>query len=175
MIFVGGLNWFPNLDALQWFDEEIFPDILQEYPSAHLHIIGQNNGKKIWKNKRAITCHGFVEDIRPYMARSSLFIVPLRIGGGTRLKILNAMSMGKAVASTTIGAEGLGVVSGENIVLADQEQTFSEAVKKLFNQPEYRMKISKNGREYIAAHYQWGKIGEKLLKVYEELYHKSSC
>lgn len=175
MIFVGGLNWFPNLDALQWFDKMILPDILKEYPQAHLHIIGQQSDNVTWHNKESITCHGLVEDIRPYMAKASVFVVPLRVGGGTRLKILNAMSMGKAVASTTIGAEGLGVVSGENIVLADLEQSFSNAVKKLFSQLEYRKKLSNNGREYIAEYYQWDNIAKKLLNVYEELNKTHSC
>jgi glycosyltransferase involved in cell wall biosynthesis len=169
MIFVGGLNWFPNLDALQWFDKMILSDVLKEYPQAHLHIIGQQSEVTTWYNKDAITCHGLVEDIRPYMAKATVFVVPLRIGGGTRLKILNAMSMGKAVVSTTIGAEGLGVFSGDNIVLADKEKDFSKVVKNLFVQSEYRAKISRNGREYIAAHYQWDIIGKKLLNIYEVL------
>lgn len=174
MIFVGGLNWFPNLDALQWFDKMIMPDILRDFPLAHLHIIGQQSDTVTWQNQGSITCHGFVEDIRPYMAKAYVFIVPLRVGGGTRLKILNAMSMGKAVVSTTIGGEGLGLISGENVIFADQEKKFSTTVKNLFNNSEYRNKISKNGREFIAAHYQWDTIGKKLLNIYDELYNKAS-
>ena len=168
MIFVGGLNWFPNLEALQWFDIKIFPLILLDYPHAHLHIVGQQGDTISWQHTDAITCHGFVEDIRPYMAKASVFVVPLRIGGGTRLKILNAMSMGKPVVATTIGAEGLGVVSGENVILADQEQEFASAVITLFGQSEYSKKIAVNGRNFIEEHYQWGKIGQKLLKVYAQ-------
>lgn len=175
MIFVGGLNWFPNLDALQWFDKMIMPKILRDFPRAHLHIIGQKGDTISWLNQGSITCHGFVEDIRPHIAMASVFVVPLRIGGGTRLKILNAMSMGKAVVSTTIGAEGLGLISGENIVLADQENEFSIKVKKLFTHSEYRNKIAKNGREFIAAHYQWDNIGGKLVNIYEDLYNNVSC
>jgi polysaccharide biosynthesis protein PslH len=170
MIFVGGLNWFPNLDALLWFDKCILPDILQEFPQAHLHVIGQQSDKVSWQNKGAITCHGFVENIKPYIAKATVFVVPLRIGGGTRLKILSAMSMGKAVVSTTIGAEGLGLIDGENIVLADKEQNFSIAVKNLFTDSAYRSEISRNGRKYIFRHCQWDSIGSKLLHVYDKLW-----
>lgn len=168
MIFVGGLNWFPNLDALQWFDRKILPLILKDCPNAHLHIIGQKGDDIFWKHSDSITSHGFVEDILPYMSKASVFVVPLRIGGGTRLKILNAMAMEIPVVSTTIGAEGLGAVSGENIILAEQEQEFAKAVIKLFDQSEYRKEIAINGRKLIEEKYRWKKIGQKLLKVYSQ-------
>ena len=169
MIFIGGLNWFPNYDALEWFDSSIFPEILNQFPDAHLHIIGIMSDTFPWKHPQATTCYGFVDDIRPYMAKASLFIVPLRIGGGTRLKILNAMAMGKPVISTTIGAEGLGVTSGENILLADDEKTFSKMTGTLFNQSTARKTLSINARKYINDHYQWKHIGKKLLNVYNSV------
>ncbi len=168
IIFVGGLNWFPNLDGLQWFDKNIFPDILDRYPKAHLHIIGQQGSSVEWRHKKAITCHGFVEDIRPYMARASAFIVPLRIGGGTRLKILNAMSMEKAVISTSIGAEGLGLVSGENADIADSGRNFAAAVTALFERPERRKKLAHNAHNFVKEHYRWENIGQKLITVYHQ-------
>ncbi len=169
MIFIGGLNWFPNYDALEWFDTCIFPEILNHFPDAHLHVIGTMGDTLPWKHPQATSCYGFVDDIRPHMAKASLFIVPLRIGGGTRLKILNAMAMGKPVISTTIGAEGLGVVSGENILLADDEKSFCEMTKNLFNQSTIRKTLSVNARNFINEHYQWKHIGKKLLNVYNSI------
>lgn len=169
MIFVGGLDWFPNRDALQWFDREIFPLILKEYPHAHLNIIGKKGGDIEWIHEAAITCHGFVEDIRPHMAQASIFIVPLRIGGGTRLKILNAMAMGKIVVSTEIGAEGLGLISGTHALLLNPEREFANAVKNIFNNRESYQDIPLKGRCFVKERYQWDSIGKKVVSVYEEL------
>ncbi len=167
MVFVGGLNWFPNQDGLQWFDKNVFPNILHKYPEAHLHIIGQQGNSIEWRHKKAITCHGFVEDIRPYMTRASVFIVPLRIGGGTRLKILNAMSMEKAVVSTSIGAEGLGLVPGENADIVDLSRDFATAITALFEDYERRREIAHNARNFVKEHYRWNNIGQRLIAIYD--------
>lgn len=169
MIFVGGLDWFPNRDALLWFDREIFPDILKVHPHAHLNIIGKRGEDISWIHETAITCHGFVEDIRPHMAEASVFIVPLRIGGGTRLKILNAMAMGKIVVTTEVGAEGLGLISGTDALLTNKEHEFASIVKDIFKNKESYLDISKNGQSLVKDEYQWESIGQKLLSVYKGL------
>jgi polysaccharide biosynthesis protein PslH len=165
LVFIGGLNWYPNRDAMQWFDERILPLVLHELPEIKLHLIGQGCAIS-WRHRGNIVCHNAVDDIRPYMNPSAVFIVPLRIGGGTRLKILNAMAMAVAVVSTTIGAEGLQVTDGEDICLADREQSFAEAIVRLALSAEERCRIGSDARRTILDHYTWDSIGAKLRTVY---------
>ena len=171
LVFVGGLNWYPNLDALQWFDESIFPLVLAELPGIKLHIIGQSIASS-WKHQKNIVCHGSVPDIRPFMNQSAVFIVPLRIGGGTRLKILNAMAMEIAVVSTVVGAEGLQVKDKEDICLADQEQGFAEAVIQLARDADERRRMGAAARRTILDNYTWDSIGVKLRTVYADMLHE---
>lgn len=165
LVFVGGLNWYPNRDALQWFDECIFPLVLTELPGIKLHVIGQSIDIA-WRHRENILCHGSVPDVRPFMNQSVVFIVPLRIGGGTRLKILNAMAMEIAVVSTTVGAEGLQVIDQEDICLADQEQDFAEAVIRLAKDAEERQRMGGAARRTILDNYTWDSIGVKIRQVY---------
>ncbi|MFV0438589.1 MAG: glycosyltransferase [Desulfopila sp.] len=171
LVFVGGLDWFPNLDAVTWFDGKILPLILEDFPQISLHVIGNKSSIDAVKLKHpaSITFHGRVEDVRPFISRATLFVVPLRIGGGTRLKILNAMAMKKCVVSTSIGAEGLGAMDGENIVIADTSQDFAEKIRQCLNAPEYSNTIGEGGYTHILENFQWDAIGNDLRKVYHLL------
>ena len=168
LVFVGGLNWFPNLDALRWFDQSVLPEMIKKWPKVILHVIGTTVDVE-WKHPDNIVCHGRVDDVRPYMAKATLFVVPLRIGGGTRLKILNALSMGNVVVSTKIGAEGLGTIDGEHIVIADDACEFAFAVDKYFQNADERKQISLKARLFVEENYEWETIGDKLKNVYEEM------
>jgi len=161
LVFVGGLNWHPNLDGLRWFDREILPLLLPKHPGLRLHIIG-DGPQPLWRHKNSIICYGRVEDIRPYMAKAAVFIVPLRIGGGTRLKILNAMAAGCCVVATSIGAEGLAAVNGENILVGDSAGQFAEQILAVFASVALREKIGKNAELFIRDNYDWELIGERL-------------
>jgi glycosyltransferase involved in cell wall biosynthesis len=169
LVFVGGLNWYPNRDALQWFDACIFPLVLADFPEIKLHIIGQSIDIP-WRHRESIVCHGSVPDIRPFMTRSAVFIVPLRIGGGTRLKILNAMAMEVAVVSTIVGAEGLQVTDKEDICLAGQEQDFARAVIRLARDANKRLSIGEAARRTVLYNYNWNRIGAKLRSVYVDMF-----
>lgn len=169
LVFVGGLNWYPNRDALQWFDESIFPLVLAELPEITLHIIGQSIDIS-WRHRESIVSHGSVPDIRPFMTRSSIFIVPLRIGGGTRLKILNAMAMELAVVSTVVGAEGLQITDKEDIWLTDQELDFARAVVRLARDADKRLSMGEAARRTILDNYTWSRIGAKLRSVYADMF-----
>ena len=161
LVFVGGLNWHPNLDGLRWFDREILPLLLPKHPGLRLHIIGDGSQAQ-WRHKNNIVCHGRVEDIRPFMARATVFIVPLRVGGGTRLKILNAMAAGCCVVATSIGAEGLAAVDGENILIGDSAGQFAEQILAAFSSATIRGKIGQNAGRFIRDNYDWELIGERL-------------
>jgi sugar transferase (PEP-CTERM/EpsH1 system associated) len=168
LIFAGGLNWLPNADAMLHFSKAIFPLIRAEVPEVGMKIIGTNPSVELREStkKNAIEVLGFVPDIREYMARAAVYVVPLRIGGGTRLKILDALAMGKAVVSTTIGAEGLELTNGQDILIADADEEFAQKVVTLLKKTELRKTMAENGRATVEKKYSWNVIGPQLLDVY---------
>ena len=133
LVFTGSMDWLPNEDAMVFFCREVLPLIRADEPGVTLSIVGRAPTPTVEKlaDGHGITVTGRVDDVRPYMRDAAVYIVPLRIGGGTRLKIFEAMAMGKAVVSTTVGAEGLPVTSGEHLLLADEPRTFARAVVRL--------------------------------------------
>ncbi|HEU4433100.1 MAG TPA: glycosyltransferase, partial [Pyrinomonadaceae bacterium] len=135
LVFTGSMDWLPNEDAIRYFTEQIMPRIKQSVPDVTLTVVGRNPYPglvELSKRDSSVIVTGRVEDVRPYMEDAAIYVVPLRIGGGTRLKIYEAMAMEKAIVSTSIGAEGLPVTNGEEIVLADTPESFADAVVKLF-------------------------------------------
>ena len=168
LVFVGGLNWYPNRDGMEWFDRDILPEIIKLKPSIKVHLVGRSE-KINWAHPDCFVEHGFVDDIRPYLERAAVFIVPLRVGGGTRLKILDAMGMGKAIVSTSIGAEGLGTEHGTELLLADATTSFAKDVITLLNDYKYRHQLSQNARKFVLSSYGWDAIGQSLSQSYDDL------
>jgi len=123
-------------------------------------------------DRQGIVVTGRVADIKPYFEEATVFVVPLRIGSGTRLKILEALVMGKAIVSTTVGAEGLALRNAEEIFIADQPTAFADAVTRLLTEPPLRRKIGENGRARVERDYDWRSIGAKLHTLYESLIKK---
>jgi len=154
-----------------WFYRSILPLIRDRIPKVHFTIVGWQPPQEIIDlgDDPAITVTGTVDDVRPYIDEAAIFVVPLRLGSGTRLKILDAWSMGKAVVSTSVGAEGLPVQSEENILLADDADTFASAVVRLLDDGPLRERLGKNGRELVLAQYAWDTIVDRLNSVYSSL------
>lgn len=172
IIFAGGFNWLPNKDAMLYFGTMIFPLILREIPEARMKIIGANPPKEMLKlatENPNLDILGFVPDIRDHFARAAVHVVPLRIGGGTRLKILDGLAMGKAIVSTTIGAEGLELVDGFDLVLADGEEMFAHKVVELLKNPQTRKILGRNGRLTVEKSYSWQVVGRTLLNCYRDI------
>lgn len=167
LVFVGGMDWFPNLDAVTWFDREILPILREQSSSVMVHVVGRNEKKISLLHPDNFVFHGFVDDIREHVADAVLFLCPLRVGGGTRLKLLDAMAMGKAIVSTTIGAEGLNVEHQEQMLLADTPEAFSEAILTLLSDQDLRNRLAASAREFVVKNYSWGSIGNILLDAYE--------
>jgi glycosyltransferase involved in cell wall biosynthesis len=171
MVFTGSMDWLPNEDGMTYFCREILPKIRQAEPSATLSIIGRAPTPAVRKLAEipGVEVTGRVDDVRPHIARGSVYIVPLRIGGGTRLKIFEAMSMGKAVVSTTIGAEGLPVTSGRDIDIADEPSRFAHAVVHLMRDTETRRAMETAARRLVVERYDWGAVAkdfeEALLRA----------
>jgi glycosyltransferase involved in cell wall biosynthesis len=157
MIFTGSLQYYPNYEAMIWFLNKVFPKIQSVLPDTTLNITGDVAGKQVPQIRNVNYC-GYQDNIYPLVARSWMSIVPILQGGGTRLKILEAMAIGTPVISTTKGAEGLDVVSGRDILIADTCEEFFDAVIRLFRHPQLREMISRNARQTIAEKYDWLKI-----------------
>ncbi|MEM7130724.1 MAG: glycosyltransferase [Chloroflexota bacterium] len=171
ILFTGTIDYYPNTDGLKYFLESIFPLIQQQIPDIHFIIAGRNPPPAIqqYENQPGITITGFVDDMRTYYRKAQVVVVPLRMGGGTRLKILEAMSMQKPIVSTTVGAEGIDVQSGQNIVLADEPNEFAQAAVELLHNAEKRAGLASAGNQLATTRYDWRAITERLMNAYDTL------
>jgi glycosyltransferase involved in cell wall biosynthesis len=156
LVFTGSMDWYPNRDAVLYFSNTILPRIRARIPEVSFTVVGRNPGSHLASLARlGVTVTGTVPDVRPHIDEAALYVVPLRAGGGTRLKIFEALAMGKAVVSTTIGAEGLGVTSNRDIVLADDPDTFAHAVVSLLQDAPARRRLGRAGRALVESAYTW--------------------
>ena len=175
LIFTGSMDWYPNEDAVTFFLKSILPHVRQSYPNVRMLVVGQHPTDKLRQmvelanTNSEVIITGRVDDVKPYINRASVYVVPLRIGGGTRLKILEALALRKAVVSTTIGAEGLNLVDQQEIVLADQPDQFARAVIELLDDAQHRRSLGEKGRERVEKNYGWPAIVENLRQVYHNL------
>jgi glycosyltransferase involved in cell wall biosynthesis len=167
------MDWLPNEDGVLYFHREILSRIRGVEPDVTLSIVGRDPTPPVRQlaSERGIDVTGRVDDVRPYVARASVYIVPLRIGGGTRLKIFEAMSMGKAVVSTTIGAEGLPVTPGRDIVIADEPARFAEAAVRLLRHDAERHRIELAARQLVVERYDWSAVAHELDSALERVVH----
>jgi sugar transferase (PEP-CTERM/EpsH1 system associated) len=175
LVFTGSMDWLPNEDAIFYFADAILPLIQQQCPDVSLEVVGRSPSRKLQalaERERSIRLTGWVEDIRPFVARGSICIVPLRIGGGTRLKIFEAMAMGKAVVSTTVGAEGLPVRDGENIVLADTPGDFAASVISLLHDSNQRRRLGASARALVQEKYSWRKVTESFAQALQDVINR---
>jgi len=165
ILFVGSLDWYPNVDAIKFFLLEIFPLLGRSVPDAKLCIVGRRPTSglvQLLQTKPDVCLIPDVEDVRPYLARAATIVVPLRIGGGTRIKILEAFAMGKAVVSTSIGCEGLEVVDGVHLLVADKPSTFATSITKLLVSKVERERLAQNGLALARRRYSWEDCAKRL-------------
>jgi sugar transferase (PEP-CTERM/EpsH1 system associated) len=168
LVFTGSMDWLPNEDAIHFFAGEILPLIRREIPDVTLCVAGRSPSQGLLDladREQSLHVTGSVPDIRPYMNRASVYIVPLRIGGGTRIKIFEAMAAGKAVVSTTLGAEGLPVQHGQNILLADRPDEFANHVIELLRDQNKRGALGKAARQLVAQNYSWRSVAQQLADI----------
>lgn len=167
LVFVGGTTWFPNKDALSYFTSDILPLLRETTDASPVTWVGRASAEEQEDSRRAgISLTGYVEDIRPYVLAARCYIVPLRVGGGTRLKILDAWAMGKAVVSTSVGCEGLDARDGENILIADSPADFAAAVERVLMDGELRVRLERNARATAEQSYSWTSVGTRMLATY---------
>ncbi|MBN1230783.1 MAG: glycosyltransferase [Anaerolineales bacterium] len=169
-LFVGILDYLPNIDAVREFCERIFPLIRRELPEAKFTIVGKNPRQVVLDLAGdGVKVVGEVPEVTPYYLENSVSVVPLRAGGGTRLKILESMAYGRPVVSTSIGCEGIWVRNGENILVGDEPELFAEHCIRLVQDPDIYQRIRTGGRELVQTVYDWELIGKDYLKYIERL------
>jgi glycosyltransferase involved in cell wall biosynthesis len=158
LVFVGSMDWMPNVDGVVWFAKEVLPLIKKKLPGCSLAVVGRTPGREVTdlaERDAGIRITGTVADVRPWLWQSKVAIVPLRIGGGTRLKIYEAMAARTPVVSTTIGAEGLDIAPGENILIADSPEAFADACARLLTDPGDRRRLADAAYQHVKAKHSW--------------------
>jgi glycosyltransferase involved in cell wall biosynthesis len=160
LVFTGSMDWHPNEDAVCHFCDDILPRIRERLPHATFTIAGRNPGPRVRSlaSRAGIVVTGTVDDVRPHIAAAAVYVVPLRAGSGTRLKIFEALAMAKAIVSTTVGAEGLALTPDREIVMADDPTSFAARVIDLFDDPARRRRLGEAGRTLVETHYSWPQI-----------------
>ncbi|MFV9505142.1 MAG: glycosyltransferase family 4 protein [Oscillochloridaceae bacterium umkhey_bin13] len=169
LIYPGALSYAANLDAMRYFVAEILPLIRRERPQTRLRITGRTTPEQraALSNLEGVEFTGYVEDVRALIARSTVEVVPLRQGGGTRLKILEALALGTPVVSTSKGVEGLELQAGQELLVADQPAAFAAATLHLLNDSDVRTQLSEAGRQAVGARYDWAVLTPRLLELLE--------
>jgi len=169
LVFTGSMDWMPNDDAMIWFATDVLPLIRAKIPDVHTTVVGRTPSARLQalatSSAGGIEVTGRVPDVRPFLERSSAFIVPMRVGGGTRLKIYEAMSMGLPVISTTIGAEGLPVTDNETAVLRDDPRSFADAVIRLLETENERRRIAEAGQRLVRARFGWSGVADAFMET----------
>jgi len=169
---IGHLDWYPNYDSLSWFLDDIFPKVLNKFPDTKLYIYGGDLPKSlvIPKNiKKNIIVRGFVDDLWSELITKTLAIVPLRIGSGLRVKILEMLAVGQNIISTSIGKEGIDVKDPNHLLIADNPSDFVEKIERFFKNYYNNTEMIKKGKNLIKEHYTWEIIGKRFENVYNEL------
>jgi sugar transferase (PEP-CTERM/EpsH1 system associated) len=177
LVFTGSMDWLPNEDAIRYFTEEILPLVKQQIPDVTLTVVGRNPYSSLLelaKRNPSIEVTGRVDDVRPYMERAAAYVVPLRIGGGTRLKIYEAMAMEKALISTTIGAEGLPLKDGIELLLADSAESFAKAVVSVLQNSEFARMLGTNAAKTVRADFGWERVAQRFAEICEQTLNATS-
>jgi len=168
LVFTGMMAYVPNHDGITWFLDEVLPLIARKVPKVKLYVVGKNPPEAITRRaSESVVVTGTVPDVRPYVWRSSVYVVPLRMGGGTRLKVAEALSMQKPMVTTRIGCEGIDLKDGESALMADAPQQFADAVVRLLGDAALRRRLAENGATVARQKYDWNVIGQTLEEIYQ--------
>jgi glycosyltransferase involved in cell wall biosynthesis len=170
VVFFGTLSYAPNVDGVTHFVRDIWPRIAEAHPEARCKIVGGNPPPSVLALAGPrIELTGFVSDLRPHLAAAAVVVVPLRLGGGTRLKVVEAMAMGKAIVSTTLGAEGIEAIPGRDLLIEDQPAAFADAVNRLLANPGRAALIGQSARNLAVERYSWSGAARTLEGFYRRL------
>ena len=172
LVFTGGMNMFANRDAVEWFLGNVWPLVKSQVPAIRFYAIGQRPSPRVLEAAARDGCihaPGHVPDVRPWVEKAAIYVVPMRVGGGTRLKVVDAMAQGKAIVSTTLGAEGIEGQDGVHFVLADEARDFADRIIELIGRPDERRRLGEAARTRAESHYGWRPLGDRLGDAYAEV------
>lgn len=172
LVFAGGLKWYPNQKAMLYFAKEVWPLLKREIPDVSMDVIGQSPPDALVElsaRDSAFRVHGFVDDVRPYLDRAAVYVCPITDGGGTKLKILDALAMGKAVVADPVACEGINVTANENVLFASSPEEYLKAIRHLLDNPDIRKKAGESARQLILEQYSYANIGKKLSHIYRQI------
>jgi glycosyltransferase involved in cell wall biosynthesis len=178
VIYTGGMNMFANRDAVEWFLDAIWPRIRAAIPDARFFAVGTKPSQKVLDAAQAnigVEAPGFVDDVRPWVARAGVYVVPLRVGGGTRLKMVDAMAQGKAIVATPVGAEGIDGRDGEEFLLAAEPDAFAQTVIRLLGDSTERARLGRAARLRAEQKYAWPILGRELTSIYSRVVDQTSA
>jgi glycosyltransferase involved in cell wall biosynthesis len=172
LVFAGNLSWYPNAAAMFFFADRVWPTLKRELPEVTMDVIGANPPRAlsaVAAREKDFQVHGFVPDVRPYVSSAALYVCPIMDGGGTKLKILDALAMGKPIVAHPIACEGIAVRDGHDVIFAQEPHEFVESIVALLRNPEKRKQMSANARSLAASTYSYTSIGRKLVSELEQL------
>jgi glycosyltransferase involved in cell wall biosynthesis len=167
--------WPPNIDGIRWFIDEVYPLIREKRPEIVFDVIGARPPQDLVDlNQKGIGVNvtGYVEDPNPYLEQAGVMVVPVRAGGGMRVKILNALAQRLPIVSTTIGSEGIAVESGRHLLIADTPQNFAQATLRLLNDPDLANALGRNGRQLVQEVYDYRAACAPLDAIYSSMINK---
>jgi sugar transferase (PEP-CTERM/EpsH1 system associated) len=170
LVFTGSMDWLPNEDAIRFFTEEVLPMVRQRVPGVTLTVVGRNpfpSLVELGRRDPSVQVTGRVDDVRPYMERAACYVVPIRVGGGTRLKIYEAMAMERAVVSTAVGAEGLPVRDGEELLVADTPAALAEAVVRVLTDEALARRLGQRAAATVRERFGWRRVAESFMEACE--------
>jgi glycosyltransferase involved in cell wall biosynthesis len=165
LVFAGALTYAANAEALHWFLATAYPQVKAQRPGVSLTVTGETGGIDLGAD--GVRQTGHVPDVRPIVSGAAVSIAPLQWGGGTRLKILEAMAVGTPVVATSKAAEGLAAADGEHLLIADRPQRFAECILRLLTDTNLRQRLADNARRLVAERYEWGSIGRQFVHLVE--------
>ena len=169
LIMVSGMNWFPNRDAVLQMADSVWPELTKAMPDARLTIVGASPPQAILDlaaRDRRVTVTGFVDDVRPYMERAQVYLCPMRDGGGTRLKILDALAMGVPIVATQMALEGIDVVADTDVLVANDPGEFVSQIVRLVGDQALWKRLHTNGRAFVEQHFSWPVIRQEMEKAF---------
>lgn len=175
LVFAGGLSWYPNASAMRFFFDQVWSDLLREIPDVSISVIGKNPPEwlvDLARSDRHVRVTGFVDDVRPYLHEAEVYVCPIYDGGGTKLKMVDALACGKAIVAHPVACEGLDVIHNEHVIVAESSAEFVREIKRLFDNNQLRERIQKNARLLAERSYSFTAIGHSLAVIYENLIAK---
>ncbi len=171
LVFTGKMDYRPNIDAMRWFTTAVLPEVQKEVPDTRLYIVGQKPHARVetLRDKHNVAITGWVSDVRPYLHAAHVYVAPLRMGSGTRLKILEAMAAGCAVVATPYAASGLGAEARSAMVVTDGEVEMAQAIVSLLHSSQKRAALGRAAQTFVKQRYDWSVLIPKLLDAYREI------